>query len=82
MIQVLKIKVFFSGKQLFLPRDRNEIQDVFNIFHKVDLGSEVLGKPKDSYAYFENNGYTELKYRPSAWIRYTDQGEQYLFPLW
>jgi len=66
-----------KGKQLFLPRDRNEIQDVFNIFHKIDLGSEVLGQPKDSYAYFENNGYTELKYRPSAWIRYTDQDPEH-----
>ena len=67
----------FLGKQLFLPRDREEIQDVFNIFYKTVLPDEsdpILGEPKPSYQYFEDNGYTELKKRPSAWIRYTDQG--------
>ena len=39
------------------------------------VNQPVVNQPKDSTDYFENNGYTELKYRPSAWIRYTDQGE-------
>jgi len=69
-----------KGKQLFLPRDRNEIQDVYNIFYQTilpDGKDTIIGEPKASYAYFEDNDYTELKNRPSAWIRYTDQDSEH-----
>lgn len=68
-----------KGQQLFLPRDRTEIHDVYNIFYRTIIADgSTIGNPREpSVSYFEGTDYTELNLRPSAWIRYTDQDEEH-----
>jgi len=56
-----------KGKQMFLPRDLGEMNDVYKIFYNNTPTKE----------YFETTDYQELIKRPSMWIRYTDQDHEH-----